>query len=68
MKFDEWLRTGIAQGWCGPAVCYTHDGLPMSEEEADDEDMCVHVIRLYADEETKQKVEYFHSPSNWRKP
>ncbi len=68
MKFDEWLRIGMDSGWCGPAVCHTHDGLPISEEEAEDEDMCIYVIRLYEDESTKQRVEQFHSPSQWRKP
>ena len=73
--FTEWLKQGIEAGWCGPAVCYTHDGLPMSEAEFTDEfddqvcdEPCIHVLRLYPDAETKQAVEEYHSPSNWRKP
>lgn len=70
MEFDEWMKIGIENGWCGPAVCYTHDGLPTSE--LDDEewenggDPCIHIIRLYEDEEHKTAIEINHSPSNWR--
>lgn len=70
MEFDEWMKIGIESGWCGPAVCYTHDGLPTSE--SDDEewenggDPCIHIIRLYEDEEHKKAIETNHSPSNWR--
>jgi len=35
MSFDHWLRLGIELGHCGPAVCDTHDGTPMTEEEAE---------------------------------
>lgn len=57
-------------GWCGPPVCSTHDGVPMSEAEYEDEcgfDACIHIIRLYQDAETKKQVEADHSPSRWRK-
>ena len=33
VDFDLWLKYGIEQGFCGPPVCYTHDGIPTSEEE-----------------------------------
>ena len=69
MTFNEWLQYGLTQGWCGPAVCVTHDGIPMSEaEEADmyDFDPCIHVIRLYDDRDDKLSVEANHSPSIWR--
>lgn len=69
MSFDEWLRFGFEQGWCGPSVCETHDGLPVSEAEVDafeDGDPCVHVVRLYEDEVVKAAVEAYHSPSVWR--
>jgi len=33
LDYDEWMTYGIKKGWCGPPVCYTHDGLPMSEQE-----------------------------------
>jgi len=71
ISFDEWLHIGLENGWCGPPVCSIHDGIPMSEaeeEEFQEGDPCVHIIRLYEDEEQKKLVEDFHSPSNWRKP
>jgi hypothetical protein len=44
----------------------------MSEEEddefADGSDPCMHIIRLYEDDEHKIKIESVHSPSIWRKP
>jgi len=69
MSYDEWIALGIANGWTGPAVCYTHDGLPTSAAE-DDEfevgDPCIHILRLYDDAEVKQAVQENHSPSVWR--
>lgn len=67
--FDEWLQIGLTNGWCGPAVCAIHDGLPTSaaeDAELDESDPCVHVIRLYEDAEVKAAVEENHSPSIWR--
>jgi hypothetical protein len=70
MTFDEWLHIGIEHDWCGPAVCYTHDGLPMSLVEEhlmyEDEDPCLYMIRLYEDEQHKSEIEENHSPSEWR--
>jgi len=69
MTFDEWLHIGIAHNWCGPAVCYTHDGMPMSlleEEDEFEEDPCLYMIRLYEDELHKSEIEQNHSPSQWR--
>jgi len=71
MTFDEWVQAGTAAGWCGPPVCQTHDGTPLSDAEADafeENDPCIHIIRLYADDATKTAVETDHSPSQWRKP
>ncbi len=69
--FDEWIRVGMEQGWCGPPLCATHDGTPTSagEDEQFDEggDPCLHVIRLYPDQATKTAVEDNHSPSVWRR-
>ena len=31
--FDEWLQEGITLGFCGPAVCSTHDGIPTTADE-----------------------------------
>jgi hypothetical protein len=69
-NFDEWLQEGLSNGFCGPAVCYPHDGLPMTEEEDtqffEGEDPCIHIIRLYEDLDVKAGVEANHSPSVWR--
>ena len=48
--FDAWLEHGISQKWVLPAVCSTHDGLPMTPDETEQFDSggdpCVHVLRL----------------------
>lgn len=67
--FDKWIKKGILKGWCGPPVCHTHDGLPISDIESDEmefEDICIHVIRLYGNDFEKFDVETDHSPSVWR--
>ena len=28
VEFSEWHKIGMDNGWCGPTVCTTHDGLP----------------------------------------
>jgi hypothetical protein len=70
INFDEWLQLGLSNGFCGPAICYPHDGLPMTEEEdtqfSEGEDPCIHIIRLYEDLDVKASVEENHSPSIWR--
>lgn len=70
MEFSEWVRIGIENGWCGPPVCYTHDGLPTSVAEDDvwieGDDPCMHVIRLYESPEHQAAVEENHAPSQWR--
>jgi len=64
VDFEEWLKVGVSNGWCGPAVCYTHDGLPTSEpEDAEFEegnDPCLHIIRLYEDDDHKAAIETNH--------
>lgn len=70
MEFDEWLEIGTTNGWCGPAVCYTHDGLPTSaaeDDEYEEGDPCIHILRLYESSGAKLEVEQNHSPSIWRK-
>jgi hypothetical protein len=72
MNYNEWIDVGVEEGWCGPAVCYTHDGLPTSMKEdvvndLDGEYPCIHIIRLYESIEQKLEIEENHSPSNWRK-
>lgn len=70
--FEAWLAFGMEKGWCGPPVCETHDGFPMSDEEwaiadLDGEPPCMHMVRLYEDEAHRTAVEAAHSPSEWRK-
>ena len=69
MDFSEWMKYGIDNGFAGPAVCYTHDGLPTSRDEDiefDEGDPCIHIVRLYESKEVKLAVEENHSPSVWR--
>ena len=70
MDFEDWIEVGIHNGWCGPVVCYTHDGLPTSnaeDEEWEDSDPCIHIVRMYDSSSTKLEVEQNHSPSIWRR-
>lgn len=72
IEFDEWMTFGIKKGWCGPPVCEVHDGMPMSAEEwataeVDGEPPCLHIVRLYMDDEHRAEIEDSHSPSVWRK-
>ena len=66
MTFDEWVRIGYERGWVSPPVCETHDGLPLSEAEAEDMEPCIHIMRLYESPEHKAVVESEHAPSVWR--
>jgi hypothetical protein len=70
MDFDDWWTLGFKLGFCGPAVCSTHDGIPMTLEEEHQfelgSDPCVHVIRPYEDLRQKLEVEENHGPSEWR--
>lgn len=67
---ERWLAEGRENGWIGPAVCSTHDGIPTTahEDEVFDsgEDTCVFVSRLYLTAEEKLAVETNHAPSRWR--
>ena len=70
LGFDEWMSYGIKKGWCGPPVCHTHDGLPMSEQEdiefGEGQDPCIHVVLMYDDIDMKKEIENDNSPSQWR--
>lgn len=70
ISFEQWMAYGIRKGWCGPPVCYTHDGLPSTSAEDDDwidgGEPCIHVVRMYEGDEQKAAVEENHSPSVWR--
>lgn len=70
MEYEEWLEYGWQQGWVSPPVCYTHDGLPMTNDE-DEEfgegyDPCVYIIRVYEDNTHRLAVEYTDSVVGWR--
>lgn len=72
VDFSEWLALGMSMGWCGPVVCETHDGLPLSAEEESElfeegNDPCISIIRVYYDDLHRHEVEENHSPSIWRK-
>lgn len=72
MTFEEWLKYGLAQSYCGPPLCPEHDGYPLTEEEdnwtmENGEMPCYSVVRLYADELERLLVEQSHAPSNWRR-
>jgi len=70
MNAEKWLEYGLKKGWCGPPVCFTHDGLPTTEEEDiefEEFDPCVSILRLYDDTYMRDEVEQNHSPSVWRK-
>lgn len=70
VEFDEWLSYGYQQGWIGPPICETHDGMPLSFGESnefeDGGDPCIHILRLYEDLQLKKDVELNHAPSFWR--
>lgn len=49
-EFDQWLNAGINAGYCSPPWCDTHNGPPLTEDEAeafyDGEDVHCYVLRL----------------------
>ena len=70
LTFEEWHKLGMEKGWVGPAICETHDGIPLTadeEDEFEEGDPCIHILRLYDDDNTRLGVEYNHAPSTWRK-
>lgn len=50
-EFNAWLRDGVKRGWCSEPVCEQHDGIPWTDQEAEDywagADLCVPCVRLY---------------------
>lgn len=69
LSYEQWRAYGQRQGWVGPGICYTHDGLPLSADEEDEfetGDPCIYIMRIYNDIEHKLAVEVEHSPSQWR--
>lgn len=47
----DWLAYGVERGYCSEAVCNTHDGLPLVDDEIDEfedgGDPCIPATRLY---------------------
>jgi hypothetical protein len=72
MNFEQWLRYGVENFFCGPIVCDTHDGAPMTEDEDDQfqegYDPCVPVIRVYDSPYTAALVEENHVPTRQKLP
>lgn len=50
MTFEQWMRIGIENRWVLPPTCYSHDGVPTSEEEEQQfdqgQDPCINVMRV----------------------
>ena len=71
MTFEEWFQYGLEHSFCGPPVCPDHDGIPTTEEEDEwwneNGEICISVVRLYADDLERMLVEQNHSPSLWRR-
>lgn len=70
MTREEWLEYGLVHSWIGPPVCFTHDGLPMTEdedEEFQEYDPCIFIHRVYEDYDHQLSVEKNHGPSIWRR-
>jgi len=66
MDFDEWLAYGYQQNWVSNDVCHTHDGVPMSAEECEqfeEDDPCIHILRLYPNRDVKIAVEANNLPN-----
>jgi len=45
LSYDEWAAVGLVLGYIDAAVCGTHDGVEVTEQEFDDE-VCVPITRL----------------------
>lgn len=57
--YQEWLRTGIANGYISEPGCYFHSLVPMNDEErkqfddSGETDACVTIVRLYPQEDSQ---------------
>ena len=62
MCFDGWLDYGVANGFCSPQVCATHAGIPSVDDEdmSEDQDFCVHVVRLGTEEDWQAEIDSFN--------
>jgi len=72
MRVVMWMELRLIQGWVAPPPCHTHDGLATTPDEdqafEDGDDICIHIMRLYANPQEKADCEENHSPSVWRNP
>ena len=70
MDQEEWLKYGWEQGFCGPPLCFTHDGIPTTPDEDHEldegHDPCIHCVRLYDDRSHRLGIEINHTETNWR--
>jgi hypothetical protein len=63
LNFDAWITYGLRRGWIGPPICISHEGLPISNEEFEDNDRCAMMIRIYDTPIQQADVERSHLPS-----
>jgi hypothetical protein len=53
MDIHDWLAYGKASGFCTELVCDTHEGTPMTDDEAEENwltgDVCFFVVRVWTD-------------------
>ena len=60
VNFEQWINTGIDNGWISRPVCSTHDGIPTSHAEdlewEEGSDPCIYAVRLFADEAERMLV------------
>jgi hypothetical protein len=61
MDFYEWLAYGVENSYCSPQVCATHAGIPSIDDEdmLEDQDFCVHVVRLGTEEDWQEEIDSF---------
>lgn len=62
MTFQEWLNTGIENGYCSSPYCQHREGIPATKEEAeaqiaDPEGVCLWSVRVLADEQPAEEAE-----------
>jgi hypothetical protein len=61
VNFEQWITTGIDNGWISRPVCSTHDGIPTTHDEdvewEEGGDPCIYAVRLFADDEERKAVE-----------
>jgi len=60
MNFENWISTGIKNGWVSQPVCSTHDGIPTTHAEdlewEEGGDPCIYAVRLFSDESERMLV------------